>query len=333
MKLMRFPAILAAALIAFALVPAASAPAVDEHAAEHARVVAFWTPARVAKAVPRDMVRSAGVLAPMRKPAGGDATTVLGKSWPGAVGVKTTTGKVLFAMESGYYVCSASVVADTKDDRALVLTAGHCVVDETNGQFATNWMFVPDYDSAPVGLTTDGSFCATTTYGCWVADVLVASDEFAGAGGFTDNATRHDYAFAVVSQGGLSDSAMLDETVGSQEVQFTSAASGGDTYLFGYPAAGKYRGTDLVYSRGPLGTDPLNDNQTYRVGSSMTGGSSGGPWFQGFDTATGTGTIMSVTSYGYSGIKALYGPMLNSETASMFHLAQRAGLGDGDQLG
>lgn len=333
MKFTRFPAILAAALIGFAFLPVAPAPAVDEHAADHARVVAFWTHDRVAKAIPRDIVLTRGVVQPMKKPGGGDATTVLGKSWPGSVGVKKTTGKVLFAMSGSYYVCSASVVADTKNDRSLVLTAGHCVVDETNGQFATNWMFVPDYDSAPVGLTTDGSFCATTTYGCWVADVLVASDEYAGAGSFTDEATRHDYAFAVVSGGGLSLTEQLDVVVEAQPVQFASATAAGDTTLFGYPAAGKYRGTELVYSRGPLGYDALNDNQTYRVGSSMTGGSSGGPWFQGFDEASGTGTIMSVTSYGYSGVKALYGPMLNSETAGMFGIALQADLTGGHRLG
>lgn len=333
MRLMRFPAILAAAMIGFAFVPVTAAPAVNEHANDHARVVAFWTHERVAKAVPRDIVLSRGVVQPMKKPAGGDATTVLGKSWPGSVGVKETTGKVLFAMGADYYVCSASVVADTAVDRSLVLTAGHCVVDESNGAFATNWMFIPDYDSDPAGLTTDGSFCASTKFGCWAADVLVASDDFAGAGGFSLEAARSDYAFAVVSTGGLSDAEQLDAVVGAQAVQFTSAVSGGDTFLFGYPAAGKYRGTDLVYSRGALGYDALNDNQAYRVGSSMTGGSSGGPWFQGFDAISGTGTIMSVTSYGYSGVKALFGPMLNSETAAMFDIALQADLEGGHRLG
>lgn len=307
------------------LAPAAAVPPVNEHASEHARVVAFWTPERVAKAVPRDVVRGVGVVKPMKKPGGGDSTTVLGASWTGGGLVTKTTGKVLFAMGSSYYVCSASVVEDPQDDRSLVLTAGHCVFDETNDEFATNWMFIPDYDSNPAQLTASASFCDETTYGCWVADALVASKAFADEIGFTDEATRHDYAFAVVSGGG-NENTQLDDTVGSQAIHLPPGAVSVDTYLFGYPAAGKYRGTDLVYSMGPLGYDPLNGNETYRVASSMTGGSSGGPWFQGFNPAVGRGTIMSVTSYGYQGVKALYGPKFLDETTAMYGFAQTVDL-------
>lgn len=333
MKRVRYIGLAVAAVIGMAVGPTTFAQAVDEHASEHARVVAFWTPQRVAQAVPRDYVREAGRPVPVRKPGGGDTTSVLGASWGGGGAVLQTTGKVLFAMGSGYYVCSASAVTDKRPDRSVLLTAGHCVVDENTGAFATNWMFVPDYDSAPASLSTDGSFCEDTAHGCWVADVLVASKEFAEAGGFTDEATLHDYAFAVVSDGGTSGNEQLDAVVGAQPVQFTVGAPAGDTSLFGYPAAGRYHGADLVYSRGPLGYDALVGNQTYRVASSMTGGSSGGPWFQGFDANSGTGRIMSVTSYGYSGQKALFGPQLTDETEDMLGMSERADLDGPDQLG
>ena len=86
--------------------------------------------------------------------------------------------------------------------------------------------------------------------------------------------------------------------------------------------SGKYKGTDLVYSRGALGFDPSTANATYRVGSNMTGGSSGGPWFAPF--SAGSGTMISVNSYGYSGITAMHGPKLNAETESMFAEAESA---------
>ena len=35
------------------------------------------------------------------------------------------------------------------NDRSIILTAGHCVFDEANGVFATNWMFIPDFDDGP----------------------------------------------------------------------------------------------------------------------------------------------------------------------------------------
>ena len=47
---------------------------------------------------------------------------------------------------------------------SMVLTAGHCAIDETNGQFATNWMFIPAFDSAPTYTCS-----ASLPYGCWTA--------------------------------------------------------------------------------------------------------------------------------------------------------------------
>jgi hypothetical protein len=150
----------------------------------------------------------------------------------------------------------------------------------------------------------------------------VVAGGFATAGGFNNQAIVHDYAFAVVGAGGKSGTAQLDTTVGAQPIQFSPVAGGADTYLFGYPAAGKYKGKDLVYCRGPLGFDAGVANATYRVSCNLTGGSSGGPWFSPF--ANGSGTIMSVNSYGYSGVTAMFGPKLNAETESMFTTAASA---------
>jgi hypothetical protein len=129
----------------------------------------------------------------------------------------------------------------------------------------------------------------------------------------------HDFAFAVVGAGGKSGTAQLDSTVGGHPIQFSALGGGAETSLFGYPAAGRYKGNDLVYCRGPLGFDPSVANATYRVGCNMTGGSSGGPWFTPF--AAGSGTMISVNSYGYSGITAMHGPKLNAETQSLFTTA------------
>ena len=301
----------------------ASAARSGSSRSEHDRIVAFWTNGRVARAVPRDFVFDPATKTyhPAARP-GGSSTTTRGSWWNAGGEVLETTGKVLFAMGGTYYVCSASVVDDTAGARSLVLTAAHCAYDETGHAFATNWMFVPDYDSAPASLDTSGSFCAGTTLGCWTASALVVHNGYASAGGFNDQAVVHDFAFAVLYQGGKSGTEQLDATVGGHPIQFSSVSGGADTYLFGYPAAGKYKGKDLVYCRGPLGFDPYTNNATYRVGCKMTGGSSGGPWFTPF--AAGSGTLMSVNSYGYSGISAMHGPKLNAKTAALFNTAETA---------
>jgi hypothetical protein len=296
----------------------------DQARAEHQRIVDFWTPERIAQAVPRDFVIDGrGWRAKPDnpgKPGGGGGDSTIGASWKGGGDVVDTTGKILFAMGSSYYVCSGSVATESVSGRSVVVSAGHCVFDETNGQFATNWMFIPNYDAAPAPLDVQGSFCAQTQWGCWTAESLVVHEGYATAGGFNDQAVLHDWGFAVMGDGGHSNT-QLDATVGSQPVSFSSVSTGTTVSAFGYPAAGKYRGNDLIYCQGPVGTDQFTDDQTYQVACNMTGGSSGGPWFAPFDNATGTGTQMSVNSYGYSGVKSMFGPIFNSNTQATWNTA------------
>ena len=56
----------------------------------------------------------------------------------------------------------------------------------------------------------------------------------------------------------------------------------------------------------------------------MTGGSSGGPWLKGFSEATGSGTLNSLNSYGYSGLKNMYGPKFNGNTQAVYNAANSA---------
>jgi hypothetical protein len=309
--------------------PAHAAPKVDP-------AVAFWTNARVAKAIPRDFEYDPATkqFHPAARPGGGGGgggtTTVTGASWTADNAISNSSGKVLFALGSTYYVCSANVVNDNNTGgRSLIVTAGHCAYDETNGGYATNWVFIPDYDAAPAPLSTSNtSYCASTKYGCWSAFALVNNTGFTSAGSFNQQATTHDFAFAVVGAGGKSGTAELDQTVPTQAIAYNTNAVGQQTYNFGYPAAGRYHGNDLVYCAGKPTTDALNNNLTYGLGCNMTGGSSGGPWLTGFNTTTGTGTQVSLNSYGYSGITAMYGPMFNGLTQQQFAVARTTGPGN-----
>ncbi len=301
----------------------AAPAAVDKARAEHERIVAFWTPERVAQAVPRDFVFEPGKgFRPAAPPPGKgkpkpppEPPATIAKLWEGAGAVLATTGKVLFQLGRSYYVCSASVVADAgNNDRSLVLTAAHCAFDESgrdrkntpeDDRFATNWMFIPEYDGK------SGFVCSEMPYGCWTASALVVHDGYATAGGFNDQAVLHDFAFAVVDD-------TLETEVGTQAIGFTTVDNV-PIYAFGYPAASPFDGSQLWYCDGVVGRD--NRVATYRIGCDMTGGSSGGPWFTGFDGATGTGTLMSVNSYGYSGEDAMYGPIFNEDTVAVYESA------------
>lgn len=305
----------ATALVALIAAPAAArdtgavtATATAKANAEHARILKYWTKDRIANAKPRDFVRQPDGSFAKGKPAppGGGGTNVTGASWTGGGLVLRASGKVLFTMDSGDYICTGAVVNDgTGNSRSIVLSAGHCAYDEEDGGFARNWMFYPEFDASP------SYTCSQSKWGCWTASTLAVHRGFAEAGGFNTQATTYDWSFAKVPTGGKTNSE-LDSTVGSFAISFSPMAAGTQTYNFGYPAAGKYHGKDLVHCSDQVFLDPLNQNLTLGVDCDMTGGSSGGPWLIGFSPTTGVGTLNSVNSYGYNGVKKEYGPRFNT---------------------
>ncbi len=322
----RTPAALAALLVALSLLAVAGPATARSPQSEHDRIVAHWTPERLKAAVARDYVREAsGRFVHKAKPGGGGGGgTVLGASWTKSGAILLRSGKVYFEMGGSGWVCSGTVASDTRANESLVLTAGHCAVDETNGEFAVNWLFIPDFDGAPTFT------CSATVYGCWTAEALVVQSGFANAGSFNDQAVKHDFAFAVVGNGGKggSVSPRLETAVGGSlplvynlPNQTPAVVKGQKLYAFGYPAAGKYRGKDLTYCAGAITEDSLVANATWGMACNMTGGSSGGPWLASFSEQTGSGSLGSLNSYGYSGRSVMYGPKFNSDTKAVYDAA------------
>jgi hypothetical protein len=229
-------------------------------------------------------------------------------------------------MDGGDWQCSGTPAVDTRTGYTVVLTAGHCAYDETNGNgqlsgFATNWVFIPAWDLKP-GTFSSACDAGATQYGCWHASALVVDSGFATAGGFNDQATRHDFAFAVVGGGGFSGTAQLDSTVMAFSLSTSIVSTNSTAYAFGFPAAGKYHGNDLTYCFGKVFTDASNNNDTFGLACDMTGGSSGGGWLGGF--SNGSGTLGGLNSYGYSGVKNMYGPDFNSNTDAVYTRAKQS---------
>ncbi len=286
---------------------------------ERARVLAYWTPERMRGAKPRDFVFDpVRGFTPAAKPpgaGGGGTTTVTGASYTNtSAAVYRITGRVLFTIGGGDYICSGAAVGDTSTTTSIVLTAGHCTMENDGSTWATNWMFIPEFDAAP------SYTCSATKHGCWVATALYGDGEFLHAGGFNTQAVAHDWAFAVVGAGGHAGTTQLD-SLGAFGIQFSGPAKGTTLAAFGYPAAGKYKGRDLVYCQGPIGEDPNASNLTWSMGCDMTGGSSGGPWLSG-DVRTTGAVLRSLNSYGYSGIRNMYGPKFNAETQDAYEAAR-----------
>jgi hypothetical protein len=322
--------VVASLLLLLAATPAAANQSnADAARAERERVFKYWTAERMATAIPRDFVKTDRGFVPAAKPPGagkpggggggdGSTGTVTGASWNGGGKILAASGKVYFRMGGTRYQCSGSVASDNnRPNYSLVLTAAHCAYDEVARAFATEWMFIPEWDSAPT------QTCANTKWGCWNATALVVHSGYATAGGFNTEATIHDFAFAVVGNGGKTAGAtlQLDATVGSFPIAFDGINVGNTLYAFGYPAAGKYKGNDLTYCAGPIFEDPYNDEKTWGMTCDMTGGSSGGPWLSSFNAQSGSGTLSSLNSYGYSGVKAMHGPKFEVKTQAVYDSA------------
>ncbi len=334
---LRVPALMAALLLLAALPGTAGANA-GAVQSEHDRILAYWTPARIASAKPRDYVMtSSGKLIPAAKPpgtpgggpgggggggdggGGGSVTTVTGASWTAGGAIETRSGRVLFSDADGNWICSASVVSDgsTSNGYSLVVSAGHCAYDG-HGGWAYNWMYMPDFDADP------SYNCQTRTLGCWTATHLVLWSAFVSGGGFGSGTLGYDWSIARVGLGGTSGGTELDSS-GSYPLKTSGNGVGDAAWAFGYPAAQKYKGYDLVYCAGTTVDDPYG-RPTWGVGCDMTGGSSGGPWLvDTTDPGDGSGSIASVNSYGYSGLKYMFGPIFNANTATTYNAAKTLG--------
>lgn len=86
-----------------------------------------------------------------------------------------------------------------------------------------------------------------------------------------------------------------------------------------------YDGSDIAWCYGTVIQDTFGGSSDQGLNCNMTGGSSGGPWFVGYNNDTGVGTLNSVNSFKYSGGKFrgyMWGPYFGSVAQSSFNLAQ-----------
>ncbi|WP_424216590.1 trypsin-like serine peptidase (plasmid) [Streptomyces sp. BI20] len=278
----------------------------------------FWTAERMRGATPLDAPAAASTrtpvaatgrtttiapttpAAPAPGPAGALAPTAFpqaGGAWTGGGAVVKTSGRVFFTMGDRTASCSGDSI--TSANGSTVVTAGHCV--KYQGAWHTNWVFVPAYANGQA------------PYGQWSATKTLATDQWAAS-----EDMNHDVGLAVVAP---LNGRKLAEVVGAQGIRFNGGYNK-RMYSFGFPAAAPYDGTKLVYCSGNSSKDFLL-TKDHGLGCDMTGGSSGGPWFQDFDEATGLGTQVSVNSFGYNFLpNRMFGPYFGDEAKAAYDKAQ-----------
>ncbi|MEW1637408.1 peptidase [Streptomyces sp. NPDC093801] len=266
----------------------------------------FWTAERMRQATPLDVAASpAGVRAapattalPSRvPPTSPTAFPQAGGAWTSGGAVVKTSGRVFFTFQGRTASCSGDSI--TSQNGSTVITAGHCV--KYQGAWHTDWIFVPGYDNG------------NAPYGQWPATKTFATDQWAAS-----EDMNTDVGLAVVAP---LNGQKLSQVVGAQGIQFNGAYNK-KMYSFGFPAAAPYDGTKLVYCSANTGKDFLL-TKDHSMSCNMTGGSSGGPWFQDFDESTGLGTQVSVNSFGYNFLpNTMFGPYFGNEAKAAYDKAQ-----------
>lgn len=215
-------------------------------------------------------------------------------------------GKVFFTVTVGGVstdrVCSGTAV--NSRNRSVVWTAGHCVFEPDGGKaYATNWVFVPAFSAAGA------------PFGEWPAKLLATT-----SGWMNTTSFRDDLGAAVVTKD--QQGRRLQRVVGARGIGFDQPRN--QRYsAYGYPAVGnpdeftgdrEYRCVGgSVGADAPLGSGPA----TIAIDCDMLGGASGGGWIA-------RGTLMSVTSYGYTfEPDRLYGPYLSKTAKALYRSVAR----------
>ncbi len=260
---------------------------------------------------------------------GGDAT-VTNAAWTGGGAVQTAAGRIYFEMPSNAaqtlwagYVCSGTAVTDERSDASVILTAAHCVFDDVDEAFARNVMFIPNQaDTTGGGTDRD---CTNDPLGCWVPTHGVVDSDWASRTWPAN--IPWDYGYYVVPaegahQGMAVSSTSLEEAAGTMPVSFSTpqTGTGSFTHGLGYSYS---EDPAFMYCAEGLGTQGSDNWWLSQCG--LTGGSSGGPWVQ--PLSGGSGPVISVNSWKYSGQAGMAGPRLaGTSAACLFTAAQNATL-------
>ncbi|MDH6222153.1 trypsin-like serine peptidase [Streptomyces pseudovenezuelae] len=237
-----------------------------------------------------------------------------------------TAGKVFFDAPEGTMVCSATVVEDPAHPGKsnLVWTAGHCVHAGKKGGWYRNIAFVPSYNDAGKSAAEleNATREEAAPYGVYWGDWAQTSQQWIEQGGETGgDGASYDYAVIHVTPEKGSNGKSLEETVGSAlPVNFKAPAVpkvAGITAT-GYPAAAPFDGQLLYQCQDKPGRLSIStaDPTMYRIGCTMTGGSSGGGW-----VATGSDgkpALVSNTSIGPVTAGWLAGPRLGDVAKGVY---------------
>ncbi|MFF3358340.1 trypsin-like serine peptidase [Streptomyces sp. NPDC002917] len=241
------------------------------------------------------------------------------------------SGKLFFDGPEGSMVCSATVVKDPAHPGKsnMVWTAGHCVHAGKKGGWYRNIAFVPSYNNSGLSIAElqNAPREQIAPYGVWWGQWAQTSDQWIADGGPTGGqGAPYDFAVLHVAPEKGATGKSLEETVGAAlPVDFNAPAVPriDSMTATGFPAAPPYDGQKLLQCKDKPGRLSLTkeDPTMYRVGCTMTGGSSGGGWVAAGQD--GKPALVSNTSIGPVTAGWLAGPRLGKEAKGVYDAVSR----------
>ena len=289
-----------------------------------AHIVEYWTPQRMANAIPLDSPSVSSALdakavatALQAVPEVAEKTVAEAATAESVAGIaplasavnKTSrkNGKVFFrnARNGKDYVCSGAAI--NSSSKRLVATAGHCVHGGKGGTWHRNWVFVPSYKngSQPYGYFTAKSF---RTYSDWVT-----------YGATSARGLNSDVAFVTtyMSKKGK----RVVKAVGGHGLSYGGSRVF-NANIFGYPM-NLSRGETQKACAGKTSSRSVGGYSFPSVsGCNFGGGSSGGPWLSSYNSTTGVGKLRSVTSFGpVNSNSYIAGPYFDKRIATLYKAA------------
>jgi V8-like Glu-specific endopeptidase len=212
----------------------------------------------------------------------------------------------------GNFICSASAIG-----HRIILTAGHCTAhaSTTAPYFYTNWLFLPAYSNG------------SEPYKSWTVNFATTTSNWYYSDGSVPNV--QDVGMLVANDQKIKKSTESLGNVTGWLGWWTLWGQGypNNIQQLGYPC--NLDSCTLMEGNNAQGF-AVTDN-TVEIGSSMQGGSSGGPWIQDYGVApagapayTAGNWVIAVTSYEFTDLTQ------QIEGASIFENAGYSGNGFGD---
>jgi len=203
---------------------------------------------------------------------------------PSAAAPYWSTGRLTFRDDEGdLSTCTAQFV----EDAAVILTAAHCVMNEENGEWFSDFVFDRAYN--------DGQKAQTVGWRC-----VSLFDAFHDP----DPNFAYDYAFILADK--TDDQAPLDLATGTPATSALTAV--------GYPD--NFGGSEFLYKVDGEWAEVVDGIVTMK-GNPMRSGNSGGAWFTDFKVGGGSGEnrVISLNSHHIEGnTEDENGPLFTADT-------------------